>query len=298
MLLLLLVPEAIYKRKLQIHPNKGATMIHTQIKLWGPTFQSMNDFQPTLTTYILKGEHTRGLVLVCPGGGYQRISPREAEPVAMQFAAAGWHAAVVHYSVAPHKHPQPLLDVSRAMCLIREHAGEWQVDSQKIAVCGFSAGGHVAASLGVHWEKPYVQAHPGIRPGQNRPNALILGYPVITSGGFRHAGSFQGLLGENPDPALLKESSLERYVTPQTPPTFLWHTVEDQSVPVENSLLFAQALRKHNVPFELHVYPNGRHGLSLATIETARPDLPSNPHVAGWMRLCLEWLQSIFSSTK
>ena len=273
-------------------------MIHTHIPLWEglEIYQEASDgFHPSLTTYILNGEQTRGLVLICPGGGYHFTSPREAEAVAMQFTSAGFHAAVLSYSVAPHRHPQPLLDVSRATCLIRENAEGWQVDPQKIAVCGFSAGGHLAASLGVHWNKPYLQNTPGIQPGMNRPNALILSYPVITSGEFRHAGSFQNLLGENPEPSLLEEVSLERQVSIHTPPTFLWHTVADLSVPMENSLLFAQALRKHQVPFELHIYPDGVHGLSLAIEETATPEHLPDAHVAGWMRLCLEWLSNVFS---
>ncbi|MCP4398865.1 MAG: alpha/beta hydrolase [bacterium] len=271
-------------------------MIHRRIPLWEGLrgyHEGSDGFHPSLETYILNGEQARGLVLICPGGGYHFTSPREAEPVAMQFMAAGRHAAVLWYSVAPRRHPQPLLDLSRAVCLIREHAEDWQVDPQKIAVCGFSAGGHLSASLGVHWNKSYLQDSPGIQTEMNRPNALILAYPVITSGEFRHAGSFQNLLGDNPDQSLLKELSLERQVTTQTPPTFLWHTVADLSVPVENSLLFAQALRKHQVPFELHLYPEGAHGLSLANEETATPELPPDPHVAGWMRLCLEWLARV-----
>ena len=274
-------------------------MIHTQLRLWEGVKNfdyGMDGFHPTLETYLLDGEQTRGLVLICPGGGYEFTSPREAEPVAMQFAAAGWHATVLWYSVAPQRHPQPLLDVSRAVCLIRERAAEWNVDSQKIAVCGFSAGGHLTASLGVHWNKSYLSDTPGISAGMNRPDALILAYPVISGGECRHAGSFQNLLGENPEPSLREEMSLERQVSEQTPPCFLWHTVSDELVPVENSLLFANALRKHQIPFELHLYPDGVHGLSLATEETATPDYPPNPHIAGWMPLCLEWLSRTFDS--
>lgn len=272
-------------------------MLQSRIALWehsGFSYDSADGFSPTMDTYILNSEQSRGLVMICPGGGYQRTTPREAEPIAMQFTAAGWHAAVLWYSVAPRRHPQPLQDLSRAMCLLREHAEAWRIDPERIAVCGFSAGGHLAASLGVHWQKPYLQETPGIQTGKNRPNALILGYPVITSGKFRHSGSVQNLLGESVDPALLKEISLELHVGPHTPPSFLWHTVADSSVPLENSLMFAQALREHNIPFEFHIYPNGGHGLSLATAETATPDLPPDSHVAGWMPLCLEWLLELF----
>ena len=272
-------------------------MLQSRIALWehsGFLYDSADGFYPMLDTYLLDSTASRGLVLICPGGGYEFNSPREAEPVAIQFTAAGWHAAVLWYSVAPRCHPQPLLDLSRAVCIVREHAAAWQVDPHKIAVCGFSAGGHLAASLGVHWNRAYLQEIPGIQAGMNRPDALILSYPVITGGKFRHSGSFQNLLGDTPELSLLEEMSLERQVGPHTPPTFLWHTVADPSVPLENSLLFVQALRKHSVPFECHIYPNGGHGLSLATAETATPDLPPDSHIAGWMPLCLEWLSELF----
>ncbi len=270
-------------------------MLQTRISLWEHTtfpYDSPDGFYPTLDTYILDSAVPRGLVLICPGGGYGFNSPREAEPVAMQFTAAGWHAAVLWYSVAPRRHPQPLLDLSRAVCILREHAEAWQINPHQITVCGFSAGGHLAASLGVHWNKPYLLETPGIQAGMNRPDALILSYPVITSGEFRHSGSFQNLLGDTPGSELVEEMSLERQVGPHTPPAFLWHTVADQSVPVENSLLFAQALHQFTIPFELHIYPDGVHGLSLATPETGTPDNPPDPHVAGWMSLCVKWLQT------
>lgn len=303
-------------------------MINKVIEIWNKPANSSSDnytdnsnsvFKPTLTTYILDGktgaEHStltnsaqgtsqngsadscrkRPAVLVLPGGGYAFTSPREAEPIALQFNAAGYHAFVLDYSVAPAKHPQPLLDAARAMCIIRENAEEWGIYSDKIAVCGFSAGGHLAASLGVHWDKKYLENVEGIEIGKNRPDALILCYPVITSGEYAHRGSFINLLGENPNSELLYEMSLENHVSEKTPTAFIWHTFTDASVPVENSLLFAQALREKNVPFELHIYPEGPHGLSLANEETAegRPDYIS-PHIAGWMKLCKEWLRLQF----
>ncbi len=271
-------------------------MIHQIIKLWETAFYQIpgdESFQPTLASYILDGPKSRGAVLICPGGGYHFTSEREAEPIALQFNAAGFHAFVVYYSVAPRRHPQPLLDVSRAMCIIRENADKWRVHPQKIAACGFSAGGHLAASLGVHWQKPYLQDIPGIQIGLNRPDALILCYPVITSGPYAHRGSFDNLLGANPSQALLDEMSLERQVTTKTPPAFIWHTFNDDAVPVENSLLFASELRTHGVPFELHIYPEGPHGLSLATEETDNGSMGVHPHVATWMGLCVEWLRGI-----
>lgn len=271
-------------------------MVNRTIDLWKDySYESVEpkDFRPTLVTYILSGDKKRPAVLICPGGGYGYTSPREAEPIAMQFNAAGFHAFVLYYSVAPNRHPQPLMDLSRAMCIIREGAEEWNINSEKIVVCGFSAGGHLAASLGVHWDKSYLQI-PGIEIGMNYPNALILGYPVITSGDFAHRGSFNNLLGADASSHELYEMSLEYHVSSKTPTTFIWHTFEDKSVPLENTLLFAQSLRKCQIPFEMHVFPEGPHGLSLATEETSTETMGAYPHVSIWMKLCIEWLNKLF----
>lgn len=271
-------------------------MINNIIDLWeNYSYESVDpkDFRPKLETYILKGEKKRPAVLICPGGGYGYTSPREAEPIAMQFNAAGYHALVLYYSVAPNRHPQPLMDLSRAMCIIRDNAEMWKVLSEKIAVCGFSAGGHLAASLGVYWDQPYLNI-PGIEIGMNCPNALILSYPVISSGEFAHRGSFSNLLGLECSGEKLHEMSLEYHISAKTPPTFIWHTFADKSVPLENTLLFAQSLRKCNIPFEMHIFPEGPHGLSLANEETATENTGVHPHVASWIRLCIEWLDRIF----
>ena len=167
------------------------------------------------------------------------------------------------------------------MNIIRENAADWNVHSEKIAICGFSAGGHLAASLGVHWYKPYLQDISGLASGLNKPNAMILNYPVISSGKFAHRGSFDNLLGEDASTEILHEMSLEYQVTDKTPSAFIWHTFEDSAVPVENSLFFASKMREMSIPFELHIYPQGPHGLSLATLETDY----SIPHVATWIKL-------------
>jgi acetyl esterase/lipase len=272
-------------------------MIHRTMPLWEPgTYpgEGEDGFQPTLATYVLDGPEARGAVLICPGGGYFFTSNREAEPIAMRFAAAGFQAFVLYYSVAPRRHPQPLLDLARAMTLIRERAHEWRVDPGRIAVCGFSAGGHLAASLGVHWGKAYLRETPGIQADLIRPNALILCYPVISRGPNAHQGSFINLLGEEAAPELSGELSLECHVSRNTPPAFIWHTFDDPVVPVENSLLFASAMRAQGIPFELHVYPSGPHGLSLATAETEEPGMGVHPHVATWLMLCVQWLEELF----
>lgn len=239
-----------------------------------------------LKCYILDGARQRPAVLICPGGGYAFVSPREDEAVALQFAAAGFHVFVLYYTVKPEYYRRPLLELAQAVRHIRERAETWNLRGDQIAVCGFSAGGHLAASLGVHW--PSLNDASGCEP-----NALILSYPVITSGEFAHAGSFENLLGTEASIEKRTEMSLEKQVNQKTPPTFLWHTVADPIVPVENSLLFANALQAKGRPFELHIYPNGPHGLSLAIAETddARG---TDPHVATWMGLCIEWLKELF----
>lgn len=248
------------------------------------------EFCPSIDTYLLEGEKVRSAVLICPGGGYRYTSAKEGEPVALKFNEAGFHAFVLNYSVSPARHPLPLLDVSRAMCLIRQYADIWRVNKNQIAICGFSAGGHLAASLGVHWNKPFLQDVQESIQGLNCPNALILCYPVITSGKYAHRASFENLLGSAPSSDLLEEMSLEKHITKKTPPAFLWHTLEDETVPVENSLLFAQALRENHVPFEMHIYPSGQHGLSLATEECN--DETKHLHAASWFELCTRWLKN------
>ena len=239
-------------------------------------------FRPWLDPYPLASEIARGAVLICPGGGYARRAYHEGILIAECFNALGYHSFVVHYSVAPHRHPQPLRDVARAMRMIRQRAGEWHVDPSRIAVCGFSAGGHLAASLGVHFGHSALAADNADDGVSSRPDALVLCYPVISGGAHRHQGSFDNLIGPDATEEARAEMSLELQVTAETPPTFLWHTVEDAAVPVENSLLFAQALRRHNISFELHIYPQGRHGLGLSA---------EDPHVATWVDLCAGWLR-------
>ena len=222
-----------------------------------------------LTTYIPSGEKVRGAVLILAGGCYTFTAEREAEPVALQYVAAGYNAFVLEYSVAPNRFPQALRDTCRALTLVRQNAADWHTDPDKVAVCGFSAGGHLAASLGVFWNRPELFGTTGIDNDSVRPNALILAYPVISSGEFRYDGLIPNLLGDDASPELVQMISLEKQVSPSTPPTFLWHTTEDELVPVENSLLFASALRRHNILFEMHIYPQGIHGQALATKETA-----------------------------
>lgn len=184
----------------------------------------------------------RPLVLVVPGGGYNHVSPREGDPVALQFAAAGYHTAVLEYSVGDAAADfQPLRQISQAIGLVRTHAAAWGVEPEKIAVCGFSAGGHLALSSA-------VLTLPGAEgAAQPRPNAVVLGYPVISAGAYAHRGSFEQLAASQ-DPAAQQVFSLEDKITPEVPPVFVWHTMEDQTVPVENTLLLTAALRRAVCP--------------------------------------------------
>lgn len=256
--------------------------------------------EPTLAAYCLDNyreidaRRLRPAVLICPGGGYRRTSDREAEPVAMQFLARGYNCFILEYTTAFARFPVSLLQLAASVRYLRENSEWFHIDPGKIAVCGFSAGGHLAASLGVFWKEPLVAGAPCVAASDVRPNALILCYPVITSGTFVHRDSFRYLLGDAPDPDLLEKLSLEKQVHGGVPPVFLWHTFEDRLVPVENTLLFADALRKNRVPFELHIFPAGMHGLSLATEEVGPAETYADAHVARWVPLCDEWLKLCF----
>lgn len=223
----------------------------------------------------------QGTVLICPGGGYQWLSPREAEPVAEAFTAGGWAAAILYYSVrtgpdAPPLADLPLRQLGEAVARLRALRPQ-----SPLVVCGFSAGGHLAASLGANWQALDLP----------RPDALVLGYPVTTAGTYAHRGSFENLAGQTD----WTPYDIPTRVTAAMPPVFFWHTVTDPEVPVENSLLLAEALRRAGVSYELHLFPWGVHGLSLATPAVDEPEKGrlADPHVAGWFRLCLEWLATL-----
>lgn len=254
-----------------------------------------------LTVYALDNspevepQRRRPTVLVCPGGGYSFRSFREAEPVAVRLLAMGLNAMVLDYSVAPVTFPAALLQVFAALHEIRTHAEEWHVQEHRIAVMGFSAGGHLAASAGVFWHKPHYAGQLGLTPEQVQPDALILGYPVISSDpAISHGGSIRNLLGDRLE-ELRDTVSLENQVDAHTPPTFLWHTWNDGSVPVENALRFASALRAHKVRTEVHVYMDGPHGLSLADDQVYGPDRMANtrPACANWIGMAATWLKSL-----
>ncbi|MBQ8280058.1 MAG: alpha/beta hydrolase [Roseburia sp.] len=248
-----------------------------------------NSISAKLYTYIQDSSKDlmvkkRPLMLICPGGGYNHLSDRETEPLAVRFLAMGFHVAVLRYSVTPAVFPTALLELAQAMKLVHDYADEWNVDAEKIFVLGCSAGGHLAASLGVYWQEDWLAQQSGVKKEWLRPAGMVLCYPVITSGEFAHRGSFDMLMRGQESEELLEKLSLEKHVTAQTPETFIWHTASDASVPVENSLLFVSELHKNGVPVEFHMYPVGKHGLSTAD------ELSQNSNGTGLQPECTSWL--------
>ncbi len=234
----------------------------------------------------------RRSIVICPGGGYHFRSEREAEPIAMVFAAMGFNCFVVEYHVAPAVHPAPLFDVAHAVAWVRAHAEEYGADPNAIAVMGFSAGGHAAGHLGVRWHEEALMQEFGLTPEQAKPNAMVLCYSVINGGKFAHRGSFVNLTGSD-DLAVHAQFSLDEKVTEQAPPTFLWHTYEDGAVPVENSLLMFSALRRCGVMSEMHVFPKGGHGLGLANPLTSTTPDQNIPECAQWPEMAARFLKTV-----
>jgi len=243
--------------------------------------------QPSLTLYSLPvGQSARSAVVVCPGGGYGALAmDHEGRQVAEWMNSLGIAAYILKYRLAPrYHHPAMMQDAQRALRYVRAHAEPWGIAPDRIGIWGFSAGGHLASTAATHFDAGDPSAPDPIDRASSRPDFAILAYPVITcSEPFEHRGSCRNLLGDNPDPTLAEYLSSEKQVTAQTPPTFLFHTDDDQAVPVENSVAFYMALRKAGVPAELHIYQHGPHGVGLAQKD---PILSSWPQrLADWLRL-------------
>ncbi|HTG67806.1 MAG TPA: alpha/beta hydrolase [Candidatus Udaeobacter sp.] len=236
---------------------------------------------PAITPYLVEGDD-RPAVIICPGGAYSTRAYHEGEPIARWLNGLGISAFVLRYRVAPYTYPCALLDVQRAIRTVRCKAERFRIDPNKLGLLGFSAGGHLASNAGTSYEKGNEDAEDVIERESCRPDLLVLCYPVITlKEPFTHAGSKENLLGKDAEPDKAEQLSSEANVTEDTPPTFIWHTSDDAAVPVENSLMFAAALSKNKVLFDLHVYANGRHGLGLAEDEE---------HTREWTAACASWL--------
>lgn len=250
---------------------------------------------PTVDIWLPDASKATGsAVVVCPGGGYAILAANhEGKQVAEWLNSIGVAAFVLKYRLGPrYHHPAMLTDAARAIRLVRSNASKWGVDPKRVAIMGFSAGGHLAATAGTHFDAGQGDAEDPVDRFSSRPDRLILVYPVISlAASFGHKGSLRNLLGENPNPELVRSLSNETQVTTGTPPTFLAHTNADTGVPAENSIMFALALRKAKVPVELHVFEKGPHGLGLGA-GSVEHRVPGEPSFAVWPQLCETWLKN------
>ncbi len=271
-----------------------STVIYAQDKempLWpngapGALGKKMRDI-PTITPFPIAAKNNSGsAIVICPGGGYGGLASHEGSTYAQFLQQHGINAFVLKYRLgsAGYRHPIMLGDAARAIRTVRTNAKKWNIDPEKIGIMGSSAGGHLASTMITHFDKGNPNASDPVDRASSRPNVGILCYPVITMGEFTHQGSKRNLLGKNPSKELTDLLSSEKQVRKDTPPTFVWHTAEDRPVPVENSMLFASALRKAAVPFALHIYQKGRHGIGLA-------DKPPFKNVHPWANDLVFWLK-------
>lgn len=249
----------------------------------GAKGEAPEDIQ-TLTPFLPDPKDATGAaIVVCPGGGYQHLAPHEADPIAEWLNREGIAGFVLKYRLAPrYAHPCMLQDAARAIRTVRARAGEWGLDPNRIGILGFSAGGHLASTAGTHFDPGDPSAEDPIERVSSRPDLMVLVYPVISFSEFAHVGSRKNLIGEDAPSDLVELLSNERQVTAETPPAFLIHTLADTGVPWENSDLFAHALRKAGVPFEMHIFEQGPHGFGLGK---------NDPALSQWPALCAHWLR-------
>lgn len=243
-------------------------------------------------------EYTRKAVLIIPGGAYEMVcANREGEPIALGFLPHGFNAFVLHYSVDRKKaFPAQLIEASLAMKYIRDNADELGIDSEEVYVAGFSAGGHLAACLGTMWDKEEIYTQINMPVGYNKPKAMMLIYPVISgTSEYSHKESFENLLlSSNPDKDKLKECSIEFNVSKSSCPAFIIHTVTDELVPVQNSLILADAYSRLNLPYEMHIYPNGVHGFALGNKITWQGEKERiiNDNF-DWIKMAVDWAERL-----
>jgi len=287
--ILLLAGVSLISAEQHVLANEPANAAH-EILLWpegapGAIGTEAADVPLIVRHSPKKGKRNGCAVIVCPGGGYGGLADTyEGHDVAEWFNTFGVTGFVLRYRHAPrYKHPAPLSDIQRAMRIVRARAAEWGVDPQRTGVMGFSAGGHLASTAGTRFDEGNKNATDPIERAGCRPNFLVLAYPVISLvSEYAHVGSRRNLLGKSPEAALVESLSSERQVTANTPPTFLFHTTDDQAVPSENSVLFYLALRKAGVPAEMHIYEPGQHGVGLAM---------EHPVLSSWPALLRKWMQ-------
>jgi acetyl esterase/lipase len=247
-----------------------------------------DDDKPTLTAFLPDPEKATGAaMIICPGGGYGGLSPHEGAGYAEWLAENGVAGLVLKYRLGSkgYRHPAMLNDATRAVRLARSKAAEWKIDPKRVGIMGSSAGGHLASTLLTHFDAGKPGDADPIEHESSRPDLGVLCYAVITMGPNTHGGSKKNLLGENPAPELVELLSNEKQVTKDTPPCFIWHTYEDAGVKMENSLEFAAALRRAGVPFDLHIYEKGSHGMGLGGGRASGPHHP-------WAADCLFWLKA------
>jgi len=265
-------------------PNLPKAKEKTQVTLYIPDVWKEVDENQTFPCTV-----------ICPGGSYWWCSEREAEPVALRMLGNGIAAAVVNYACEYQHYPLQLLEILAAITYIRRNSESLHIDPERIAVMGFSAGGHAACTAGLFWQEKLAEDALGITHGEDKPNGMILCYPVITSGEYTHEGSMKCLLGDDPDVGLTAKMSLENQVTENAPKAFIWHTNEDGLVPVENSLLIATALHKKGIDVEMHIYPRGGHGLSLCDETVTKRDGLDDAakYCSDWVPHCIKWIKEI-----
>ncbi|WP_010167846.1 alpha/beta hydrolase [Candidatus Epulonipiscium viviparus] len=233
----------------------------------------------------------RPCIIICPGGYYQYTSDREAEPIALKFLSEGYNVFILRYSVLPVQYPQQLLELAAAVAHVRVNATQYYIDPKNISIAGFSAGGHLCASLATLFGRKFISDTLKIKSTDCYPNKLLLGYAVIDIKPHTPPKFVVEDIDITPSRQEYYTTAISDYVSAATPPTFIWHTISDKVVPVENAFMFADALRKNSIPFELHIYPFGTHGLSLANDQSATNEKHLNEHVASWVNLALEWLK-------
>lgn len=276
-----MISERLYLK--EYFPQLGENGCNAYVDCYIPT--AINEFE--------LGSKKYPCLVVCPGGAYAMVSEREGEPIALQFLSEGYRVFIVHYSVAPHSFPQQLKEVAGAMELIYKYAEDWHADTSKVAIVGFSAGGHLAAQYTNRYDCPEIRE---IFPESKPVQASILSYAVLTAElQYTHSGTVFNFVGGNTLADMSEKGcSCEYLVTEKTPPTFLWHTAEDDVVPVENSLFYAKMLRNHKVPFELHIYPYGPHGLATADEMTCPQIEGRNARPNKWLDDVKTWLKIYF----